>query len=229
MIRASTDRFVEALASVQRLAEQPKESSPCKPPLSITISRQAGSGGVDVARAVGAQLGWAVYDNELLQRIAQEKGLHHRLLEQMDERHMSWLEQMIASFCVAGAGKELGYLRSLMELLVSLSEKGNCVIVGRGGAQILPGDSTLRVRIVAPRSYRIDAVEKRLGMSRAEAERWIDRTDRERNHFVQHYFHRDPDDPLECDLMLNTGKLSIQACANMIVDAVKALQTKVAI
>ena len=129
----------------------------------------------------------------------------------------------------AGAGKELGYLRSLMELLVSLSEKGHCVIVGRAGAQILPHDSTLRVRIVAPRSYRIDEVEKRMGMPRAEIERWIDHTDRERKHFVQHYFHKDPDDPLECDLMLNTGKLSIEACANLIVEAAKSLQSKVTI
>lgn len=229
MLTASTDRFVEALAGVHRLAEQPKESSPRKLPLSITISRQAGSGGVDVARAVGALMGWPVYDNELLQRIAQEKGLHHRLLEQLDERHMTWLEEMVASFCVAGAGKELGYLRSLMELVISLSEKGHCVIVGRGGAQILPHDSTLRVRIVAPRSYRLDAVEKRLGMSRADAERWIDRTDKERQHFVQHYFHKDPDDPQECDLLLNTGKLSVQACANLIVEAARALQTRVTI
>ncbi|MGD9714643.1 MAG: AAA family ATPase [Thermomicrobiales bacterium] len=228
MTSASTDRYVEALSWLQRLAEGQK-SKPSKPPLSITISRQAGSGGAEVARAVGARLGWPVYDNELLQRISQEKGLQARLLEQLDERHMGWLEEMVASFCVTGAGKEVGYLRSLIELLVSLSEEGHCVIVGRGGAQVLPAETTLRVRIVAPRDHRIDAVEKRRGISRAEAEHWIDRTDKERKHFVQHYFQKDPDDPMGADLMLNTGKLSVDACVNMLVDAVKALETKVSI
>jgi cytidylate kinase len=229
MNTASTDRFVEALAQLQRFSEEPKEHLPHKPPLSIAISREAGAGGTEVARAVGAQLGWPVYDNELLQRIAQEKGLQMRLLEQLDERHMSWLEDMLSRFFVSGGGKEMGYLRSLLELLVSLSEKGRCVIVGRGSPHVLPGETTLRVRLVAPRASRIDKIEKRLGMSRAAAEEWIDRTDRDRKHFVSHYFRKNLDDPQEYDLILNTGRFSVQTCANMIADAVKALQSKVAI
>ena len=90
------------------------------------------------------------------------------------------LAEMITDFCVGGTGREMGYLRSLLELFAALSEQGHCVIVGRGAPYVLPAESTLRVRMVAPRKDRIDSVEKTQGLSKAEAERWIDRTDAER-------------------------------------------------
>lgn len=226
MIGVASDRFVEALAHVHKHLEGHPEDRPTRSALSIAISRQAGSRGAEVARLVGEELGWPVYDNELLQRISQEKGLHAKLLERLDERHASWLEEMVADFCASGS-KEMGYLRSLLELLASLSEQGHCVIVGRGSAQVMPVDSTLRVRVVAPRSDRIDTVEKRRHLSRAEAERWIDHTDAERRNFVKHYLNRDVDETMAYDLTLNTGKLPVKKCAELIAEAARALEAKV--
>jgi cytidylate kinase len=223
MISTTSDRFVEALARLTSRAKSPPQMRE-KPPLSIALSREAGSRGAEIARAVGAKLGWTVYDHELLDRIAQEKGLQAKLLELLDERHMGWLEQAIATACVRGGGDEMRYMRSLLELFATLGDAGHCVIVGRGAPHMLRPESTLRARIVAYRPDRIAAVVENQKLSREEAEKWIDRTDRERTRFVKHYFHHDPLDPLGYDLILNSSRLGVATCADLIVASAQAME-----
>ena len=98
---------------------------------------------------MGGQLGWPVYDHELLDCIAEEKGLTARLLEHMDERLVGWLEESVRAFCTQEGSQEGVYLKALLELLASLGKAGRCVIVGRGAAQVLPAETTLRVRVIA--------------------------------------------------------------------------------
>src|SRR5947208_8930939 len=65
---------------------------------SIAISREAGAGGASIAREIGARLGWAVYDHELLDKISAETGLRSELLESLDERTSHWLVDSLAAF-----------------------------------------------------------------------------------------------------------------------------------
>jgi cytidylate kinase len=231
----TTDRLHESLARLNRCLETEiyagqEKSGTAKAapftPITIAVSRQAGSGGLEIARAVGAQLDWPVYDHELLDRIAEEKGLSKRLVEHLDERCLSWLEEVFRSFSTKDAPREGGYIRGLLQLLASLGKTGHCIIVGRGAAQALPAETTLSVRVVAPRASRVAAVQKRTSLSPAEAERWVEKHDRERLHFVEHYFQVKADDPVLYDLVLNTRRLSIDECAALIVKAAKALEAK---
>jgi cytidylate kinase len=223
MLSMATDRFVEALARLHQV-EKSQGQTPQQPPITIAISRQAGARGAEIARLTGERLGWPAYDHELLQRIAEEKGLQKRLLERLDERHLSWMEMVAADLFLGGGSKEVEYLRSLLRLFAALSEQGHCVIVGRGAPHALPAETTLRVRVMGPRSERVESIQKRLGLSRADAERWIDRTDAERGHFVKHYFHRDTEDAAGYDLILNTSKLTVGTCADVIAAAARALE-----
>src|SRR5437879_5850967 len=61
---------------------------------SMALTREAGTPGTSVARAVGARLGWPVFDHELVEAVAREMGLRARLLESVDERQKSWLLEM---------------------------------------------------------------------------------------------------------------------------------------
>src|SRR5262249_39564776 len=107
---------------------------------------------------------------------------------------------------------------------LALSRLGRCVLVGRGGAHILPHDTTLRVRLVAPREHRIAEAARRRGLPPDEAARYVDATDRDRTAFVKAHFHRDPTDPSQYDLLLNTARWSVSECAEMIVEAVRRLE-----
>jgi cytidylate kinase len=224
MTTAVSDHLVEALARLNRYADSRHGTRQARPPLSIALSRQAGSRGAEIARATGAQLGWPVYDHELLDRIAAEKGVQARLLEMLDERHMGWLEEMVASFAIGQASHEVSYLRSLLQLFATLGEAGHCVIVGRGAPHVMPAECTLRVRIIAARPDRIASVVRTQHLSPAEAEKWIDRKDWERKRFVQHYLHKDPESPLGYDLGLNSSRLGIEGCATIIVDTARVME-----
>lgn len=232
----TTDRVSESLDRLTRFLEtemfkSTSPTSPAKkepPAITIALSREAGSRGAEIAQAVGAQLNWPVYDHELLNRIAEEKGLSKRLVEYLDERSVSWLEDSIRSFCTKEGNREGSYLRGLLGLLASLGKAGHCVIVGRGAAQVLPAESTLSVRVVAPRPGRIATVQKRMGITAGEAERWVDSRDRERHRFVREHFHVGPDDPVAYDLILNSRRLSTEECAAVIVQAARALEAHVA-
>jgi cytidylate kinase len=231
----TTDRVSESLARLNQYLEMERYASQEKSgeakaaalaPITIAVSRQAGSGGLQIARAVGAQLDWPVYDHELLDRIAEKKGLSKRLVEHLDERCLSWLEEMFRSFSTNDAAREGSYIHGLLQLLASLGKAGHCIIVGRGAAQVLPAETTLSVRVVAPRANRVSAVQKRAGLSPTEAERWVDKHDRERLRFVEHYFQVNPNDTVLYDLVLNTKRLSIDECAALIVKAAKALEAQ---
>ena len=217
----TSDHVVEALAHLNRYASSKQGT---KQALSIAVSRQAGSRGAEIARAAGQQLGWDVYDHELLTRIAGETGLHARLLERLDERYINWLESVLNSFSAQSTPAEGPYLKHLLELLASLSKAGHCVIVGRGAPHILPPETTLRVRVVAPKTTRVTNVEQSRHLSGAEAERWVDQTDAERDRFIWKHFRRDPTEPANYDLVLNSGRYSVAECAALIVQAAKVME-----
>jgi cytidylate kinase len=222
----SSERIVQTLAHLQQYADAHGGGSQHPPAINVAISRQAGSGGPAIAHAIGERLGWPVYDHELLKQIAAKHRLPPRLLEQFDEHYANWVEELTSSFTRSHPLDDV-YVKKLVELLVSLSKAGHCVIVGRGAALVLPPETTLRVRLVAPRDWRVSRTELRQGCTRAEAERWVDRTDDERRRFVRHWFDKDVDDPLAYDLTLNTSRYDTEECAAIIAQAACVMDAKV--
>jgi cytidylate kinase len=190
----------------------------------IALSRETGARGTSVARALGQKLGWPVYDHELLELIAKEMNLRSRLLESVDERRVSWIQDTLAGFALIPAVSEDGYVQHLVETLLSLATHGACVIVGRGAPHILPAATTLRVRLVAPLEDRIAVMSRELHLSREEAARRVPTTDRERARFVQDHFQKDTADPRNYDLVLNSARFSVDECADLIIGALRTLQ-----
>jgi cytidylate kinase len=142
----------------------------------------------------------------------------------VDERPTSWLGECLDAFANVRTVSTNAYVRRLVKMLGALASQGECVIVGRGAAQILSPDRTLRVRLIAPRHDRIEAIRQRRGLSAADAEAWVDRTDRERTAFVKEHFFRDPADVACYDLVLNSSRLGPQGCTDLILEALQYTQ-----
>jgi cytidylate kinase len=221
-LAAALDLNCRDLLRKRRAAEGFPESVP--PPFTVALSRDAGAGGTEVARAVGERLGWPVYDRELLQRVAEGMGLRPEVLEKVDERHKGWLQRCLEYFVASPPVAGDAYACRLAEALLSLAARGECVIVGRGAAQVLPAESTLRVRLVGSFPARVLAVQRRHGASAEEAERRVAATDAERRRFVQEYFHKDPSDAGLYDLVLNSTRFTAGQCVDFIVEALHRLQ-----
>ncbi len=230
--RSQSERLIEALAKVlqhwqsRRKAEarQVDDSGPSSRAFTIALSRESGARGTSTAREVGARLGWTVYDHELLERVAQEMKLRTSLLESVDERKVSWLQECVEAFASVPSVSGSAYVRHLTETLFSLAAHGECVIVGRGAAQILPAETTLRVRLVAPVEWRVVAMSRKLGVSREEAARQVETIDRERVRFVKDHFQKEATDPRQYDLVLNSSRYSVGECADLIVEGLRRLQ-----
>lgn len=235
--KTSSERMAEALQQARRhwQARLRAESIPAMfqteevtRPFSIAISREAGANGPAIARAVGESLNWPVYDKELVQKIADEMGLHANLLQSVDEKQIGWLKECLRSFTSEPNVNEMAFVRQLLETLLSLAAHGECVIIGRGAAVVLPAETTLKVRLVAPVRERVESIWQRLGISRAEAENWVRKTDCERQRFVVDHFHKDPSDPQYYDLVLNTSRFTVAECTEFIVEALRRLQARAA-
>jgi cytidylate kinase len=222
----SPERLTAALARAQRhwKARQDADSQSDRPKFTIAISRQTGTHGGTIAHEVGRRLGWPVYDRELLQRIADDMGIHRDLLESVDERLESWLSESFWRLFSVPDVRETIYFRRLIETLFSLASHGQCVIVGRGAASVLPSATTLRVRIVAPLEQRIDSVQRENSITRKEAAKRVETTDAERRRFLTTHFGGNPTAPANYDLVLNAGRYSTKECADMIVDALEHLR-----
>jgi cytidylate kinase len=204
------------------------------PALTIAISRQSGANGSRIARLVGQRLSWPVYDRELLERLADEMGLRTDLGETLDEQRPSWLEECLEDFRARPRNSSMDGLpalpslpeviedapvRHLLRVLFALAADGLCVIVGRGAAQVLPAATTLRVRVVAPLAKRVARMQERFALLPDAAEERVRQIDADRNHLVRQYFHKNPDDPALYDLILNSGQLDTEECAELILTA----------
>jgi cytidylate kinase len=229
--KTRSERRLEALAAVlqhwetrRKVEARPPANSYLSRAFTIASSRESGARGTSTAREVGARLGWMVYDQELVEQIAQEMKLRTSLLKSIDEKRVSWLEECVEAFASGPSVSGSAYVRHLTETLFSLATHGDCVIVGRGTAQILPVETTLRVRLVAPVEWRVVAMSQKLAIPREEAARQVEKIDRERVGFVKDYFHKDATDPRQYDLVLNASRLSVNGCADLIVETLHHFQ-----
>jgi cytidylate kinase len=238
--KTAAEYFAEAMT---RLSKQPHpfaklegESStrervgpsgpPTGVPLSIAFSREAGSGGITVAREVGRRLNWPVFDQELMENLAKDLNVDVSVVEDYDERRGSWLVDTIKAFSAAASVSEVSYFHRLVRMLQALGARGECVIVGRGSNFVLPLETTLRVRIVASRDDRIAFIARERKLSKVEATRFVDTRDRDRLKFIKDHFHKDFADPLNYDLIVNRSRFSVDETAELVNEALQRMQAR---
>jgi cytidylate kinase len=234
--KTAAEHFAEA---INRLSKHPhpfahseeqlhvgQPEAPRRSAFNIAFSREAGSGGITVAREVGRRLNWPVYDQELLESLARELNVDVSILEDYDERPGSFLVDTIKSFSAAASVSEVTYFRRLVRMFQVLGARGECLVVGRGSTFVLPPDTTLRVRIVATREDRVSFIAKERKVSRVEAARFVDTTDRERQRFIKDHFHKDLPDPQNYDLIINRSRFSIEETAELVIEALQRMQAR---
>jgi cytidylate kinase len=185
----------------------------------ITISRQAATNGACIAHMVAAELGYHVYDRELVDEIARRIQVDPGLVTRFDETPLNSLESLLWEW--RSSLNEYHYRRLLRQALGRIALEGNAVILGRGANFLLNRPTCLNVRIVAPMPQRIDMYCAGEGVTEREAYRWIHTQDRRRAEFVRRLYHADIDDPLHYNLVINLAALGLDQAATLIVQAVK--------
>jgi cytidylate kinase len=200
------------------------------PPV-ITITRQYGSGGSDIAQLVARGLGWTVIDNQFVDEVARVAGLPTDEVAQREERAPGLLERLARTLAVASP--ELFITTAAVPrveedeaTIVQLTERiireaaghGRVVLVGRGAQALLAQrPDALHVYVVASKPWRMKLAVERLGVEPGSAEQVVDDTDRRRDQYVRTYYGRHRQDPTIYDLVVNAERLGFEGAAGVIV------------
>jgi cytidylate kinase len=186
----------------------------------IAISRQVGAGASEIANALSARLKWPRFDKEILQAMAGDDSIRHKIYESLDEHDLGWWEEAVRSVADPEFIRN-DYFRRLVKTTLSLARQGCAIFVGRGADLMLPAHLGFRVRIVAPIAMRLQRFADRHGMTLKQAGDIVTRIDRERAEFIRHHFRVDINDPTRCDMTLNMEHFSIDQA----VEAILAVRT----
>jgi cytidylate kinase len=203
----------------------------------VTIEREYGSGGGEIAQLVSNHLGWKLWDQLLTEEIARLAECPKSVVQRREERTDPLYYRLFKSFLRGSyEGSLNAYKLKLVdsESILKITERvvqhaakaGNSVIVGRGSQQFLRNrPDTLRVFLYAPREDKLRRLVAR-GKSQKDAEQLVDTVDRERTDFLKKYFHVEWPDRGVYHTMINTA-IGQQAVAKVILDLAKTLNAGV--
>jgi cytidylate kinase len=184
----------------------------------ITISRQLGSLGSQVARDVAGALGNRLVWRDLINESARRACAPCTALAVIDDLGLLGIDL---------TKKEIrSYRQALQNVMEELYEEGNAVILGRAGQVMLGGKpSVLHVRIIAPAELRAQRVASRQRISINKAKAQVKASDKNRRKFLKTFFKINWNDPLLYDLVINTAQLDAVQSAGLIVQAAQAGET----
>jgi cytidylate kinase len=187
----------------------------------ITISREMGTGAYAIAKEVAKRLKYTLVDGQRIAEMATHYGLNSDLLERVDEKP--------PVYSTAEDRLHAAHLNTIELMLLDFAKKGNVILYGRGGQDLLPGlRNVLRLRFVAPFDDRVENLAEREWMDPDLARELVRKSDHQRGGFIHFYFNRDWRDPLGYDVIFNSSRMSAAAMVESIVAAVRDPKLKAA-
>ncbi|GCE05120.1 cytidylate kinase-like family protein [Dictyobacter aurantiacus] len=193
----------------------------------ITISREYGSGGGEIARRLAEKLQWQLIDHEFVVRIAHMLGVSEYEVEQQDEYSQGTISRILSSMRSIDPAllvdtsnmetSEEGYHQALVSVVQAAAREGHAVIVGRGSQKILENiRAVLHVRIIAPLEKRITYVVQREGLNHDLARDRVLQKDRHRERYLQAHYRANSSDAHLYDLVLNTSVIDLDSAVDLI-------------
>jgi Cytidylate kinase-like family len=198
---------------------------------SITISRQMGAGGIEIANLLAGQLSarccrvWVVFEKNLAQLVWQN---HHlpapvgRFFDEGIPQAIHDTAQELLGVRITGWNQ----VEHTVATILRLAGRGDAIFVGRGANIITANQkAVLRVRLIAPFAKRVRQIEEQHRLGTQEAVELISATDDMRRRYIKHYFRAEIDDPINYHFVINTGAIGYQETAHIIAEATMNIQT----
>ena len=219
----------------------------------ITVSREYGSRGEQIVQQVAKGLGYSYFDKDILADVARVAKTTEEQIHPYDEKDEGSLRSFLREFFmprslipavdwphytsdlfiewsldpvgvepILNADKVVSFFRHVVE---SLWARDDVVIVGRGSQRILAEKpNTLHLRFIAPIADRIDQVMAGEGVVYSQASKKIETIDKQRAHYLKHYYNADWADARLYHLVVNTSLMSVEQGAKVILTAVHHLE-----
>ncbi len=180
---------------------------PVRQPPVITISRAIGAGGRQLAEVLCERLDLKLHDRSLVESVMRQENLPPALVDEMDEQAASQSSLWIKGLFNQRIFLLKEYQQALTTTINALSESVGGVFLGRGANHVLGSRSDLRVRVVGSFDKRLERVQQRVALSRAEVRALLHETDQAREEFIRKVFGAEPGQASDFDLTINTDRL----------------------
>ena len=190
----------------------------------ITIGRQHGSSGREIARLLAEKLNYKCYDKEIVDEAANHSDFSRDLIDAFDEKRMS-------AFILHAGGYGLNenfrlnmqVVSAQFEAMRNIAEKGNCIFIGRCADYILRDhDDLISVFILGDMDERLKCLERRQGLDEVEARKKIKEVEKDRSSFYRYYSDQTWGDAQNYDMCINSSKLGVEGTVQVILDYIKA-------
>ena len=216
----------------------------------ITVRGQLGSGAPEIGKRIAQELGIDYVDREIIAKVAELLN-RNRNEVYAKERPPTRLFERIADSLghappvnVAPGGSDMAimaaylpvwkiplddirYLKGLRAIILDLARNNGIVIRGRGSQFILKDCLyAVHVLFVAPLDLRVSRVMRDMNLNEARARKEIEDFDSSRQRFIKTYFKAELEDPLNYDLVINTGRFNYESAASVVLDTVNKTLTE---
>jgi cytidylate kinase len=196
----------------------------------VTIARQFGAGGSDLAQSLSKSLGWPVLDRAIIHDAAERLHADEALASGVDEYVASTLAKLAKGFAlgVPEFAIEPAYevdpeelARATHDVIRAAVKSAPLIIVGHGVQCLFAArPNSLHVRVVAPVAKRATCIAERLEIDLAAATTEVRQRDTQRARYLRHHFGCDNNDPMIYDAQFNTARLSVAEVASAITQIV---------
>ena len=194
----------------------------------VTISRQAGAGGITVGEKLAVHLNealpgpcpWTVFDKNLVEEIVQENNLSEKAKPYLNEETVS-LGESAVDVLINLRSVQSTLVEKTNQTLLHLARTGRVILVGRGASSVTKLiEGGTHIRLVGSPKNRKKHLQEYFNLTAKEAKDFMEKEDGGRARYLKKYFEQDIDDPLQYDLIINTDNVSYDDAAMIIKDMV---------
>jgi cytidylate kinase len=188
----------------------------------ITISREFGCEAFPLTDRLKTLLEektgatWSVMDKALLEEVAKRHDLATEIFETLGEKRHSFIDDVISTFSPRWQSDK-DYYRLLCKQIVALAAVGNVIIVGRGSSIVAQKmEHCFHFRVLAPMPFKIKSIRERMNLVPDEAEKLINKKQKQRDAFINDFLCQDVKDPYLYHLIFNNAKNTPDVMARVI-------------
>ena len=198
----------------------------------IAVSRSFASGGRELGRLLAKRLGYHYVDKSLFQKIAQDLHVSEGTLESFEQSREYRISNLFANLFsksyiqrIVGYDKtvveESEYQERLQSLILGVAKEDGAVIIGRAAHYFLRDmKNCYRFRLIAPMEYRKKYLVEKLGATPSQAQRVLERKDRNQAWFHRSVCGEEHDNPFLFHLTVNMGEVSFDKAVEIVLSVV---------
>ena len=196
----------------------------------ITISRQFGAGGLTLGKMISEKLNYTLYDNEIIQLLSKKAKVSPEWITSMEKEAGGLLQKLITGLVSKslvdrvldndrGYIDEEIYVDLLREIITKIANKGNAVIIERGGQYVLKGREDVKcILLVAEKTDRYKFIEDHYKTTYKKAMQAVNTDDKKRTSLYRKVGKEDFDEPRLYHMVFNTGKVDLKMACDIVCD-----------